>query len=301
MSAEGSRFEDVWSALRGDAYHELPESRIRFRDVARLDTLRRIYASARRTLSSRADMLPYFDKLVHPVGICLRGVWRISEPTAYSGYFAQGKEALIIARASDNMGETRPQRLRFLGLAGKLYPTVDADHAEPLQTADFVLNENVVGSHTRHFAHATLSSDLLPIRFHTDPRIKIPMGILVASVFALADMAPGMPHPMRRQLYPVAQLGESLATEPRAPAVMLLRGLPTNPSVHSPDFREELSSALRVAPLRFAILVSDRRSYLRRRDFRAIGEVSFSHGVASCSCDHRLHFSHAPNRNQRKT
>jgi hypothetical protein len=41
-----------------------------------------------------------FRRLVHPNGICLTGLWQITEDTGYSGYFRNGSRALIVGRYS---------------------------------------------------------------------------------------------------------------------------------------------------------------------------------------------------------
>lgn len=293
---EGSRFAEVWNAVRSDPYAELPQKIIDARQVFSLETLVGIYRSAQRTLSSHADLLPPFQKLVHPVGICLRGTWRITERTPYSGFFRQGSEGLLIARASDNMGESRPGRLRFLGLAGKLYPTNDPDHATSLRPANFVMNENLIGSHTAHFVDATLATDLLPFRLHYDTRIKLALGALVATTFALADRATNFRQSLIRQLYPIAELAEQNAATTRAPVVMRFVGCPGNRRVDTSELREELHMKHHPDGIRYEIQVSDQRNYLLRREYARIGEVHFTESVSSCTCDHRLHFRHPPHR-----
>jgi hypothetical protein len=292
----GSRFSEVWATVASDPYDVLPQKRIGFSTLFEF-ARKSLYGSALRTLSTRHDLLPTFDKLVHPIGICLRGTWKISEATPYTGYFRTGAQGLLIARASDNMGETRPGRLRFLGLAGKLYPTCSPQHEQPLRTAHFLTNENLVGSHTPHFAHASFSNDLLPFSLHADPRIKIPLGMLVAIVFAAAERATGHPpRPLFRPLYPIAELGEEQLEQAKYPEVVRLVGPPENRSVDMADLREELDIRHHPAGIRFEIQVSDQRSYLSKRDFRRIGEIHFTDSVASYSGDHRLHFAHAPAR-----
>lgn len=255
-------------------------------------SLRRIYRSARRTLHTSDDLLPPFDKLVHPVGICLRGTWRITEHTRYTGYFRQGSEGLLIARASDNMGENRPGRLRFMGLAGKLYPTSDPHHVEPLCTANFVMNENLVGTHTPHFVDARLATDLLPLGIRLDG--KVAMGALSAALFAVADRATHLTQGMMRQLYPIAMLGERAPEQAVAPVVMRFVGAASNRRVDTPELREELSMAHHPEGIRYAIEVADGRAYLKPQRFERIGEVHFTESVASWSGDHRLHFQHPP-------
>ncbi len=296
----GSRFGEVWSTIASDPYDLLPEQRIGFSTLVEF-ARKSLYRSARRTLSTRHDLLPDFDKLVHPIGICLRGTWKITEPTPYTGYFGTGAQGLLIARASDNMGETRPGRLRFLGLAGKLYPTCNPRHAQPLRTANFLANENLIGSHTSHFAHASFSNDLLPFSMHADPRVEVPLGLLVAIVFAAAERATGHPpRPLSRPVYRIAELGEERPEHAMGPEVIRLVGSPDNRRVNTPDFREELDMAYHPDGIRFEIQVSDQRSYVFERSFRRIGEIHFTDSIASYSGDHRLHFAHAPTRTPQK-
>jgi hypothetical protein len=293
---QGSRFADVWSAVRSDPYAELPQKRIDARQILSLETLRGIHRAAQRTLRSQADLLPPFQKLVHPVGICLRGTWRITSATPYTGYFRQGSEGLLIARASDNMGENRAGRLRFLGLAGKLYPTTDPKHTELLRPANFVMNENLIGSHTEHFVDAHLATDLLPFRMHFDPRLKLALGALVATVFALADRAADFRQSLIRQLYPIAELGEQSSAKTRAPAVMRFVGVPQNLRIDTSELREELQMKHHPDGIRYEIQVAERSSLIAPRKYVRIGEVHFTESVTSCTCDHRLHFRHPPRR-----
>jgi len=289
----GSRFSEVWRAVTADPYDALPERRIVASSV--LTLLRKnVYADARRTLEVRDDLLPQFDKLVHPVGICLRGHWRITEHTPYTGLFATGSEGLLIARASDALGEHRAGKLRFMGLAGKLYPTRDPDHPTPLKTASFFVLENLAGTHTPHFVDATLSSDLVPIMPHPGVLAKLPVGVVAGAAFALADRARTPAQPAIRQLYPIAELGEPEREGCRAPVVMRLIGSSLNRRIDTPDLREELTMVHHPDGLRFALQVADRRSYLYPSGFRQIGEVVFTESVASYSGDHRLHFWHPP-------
>ena len=63
-----------------------------------------------------------FRRLVHPNGICLTGLWQITEDTGYSGYFRNGSRALIVGRYSTCCRETRRGHVRSLSLVGKLFP-----------------------------------------------------------------------------------------------------------------------------------------------------------------------------------
>jgi hypothetical protein len=294
----GSRFAEVWRTVAAAPYGALPDRRLGLRDLPRL-IAKGIYAAARRTLTTREDLLPPFEKLVHPSGICLRGTWHITEPTSYTGLFATGSAGLIIARASDALGEHRAGKLRFLGLAGKLYDTTDPDHPEPRASANFVMLENLAGTHTEHFVEATLSTDLLPMRPHVGAALDLPLVAIVGPAFAAADRARQPTQPAIRQLYPIAELGDVVAGASRAPVVMRLVPSPRNRRVQTADLREELQMHHHPDGIRYDIEVADRRSYVLPRGFRRIGELHFTDSVASYSGDHRLHFAHAPYRHSR--
>lgn len=289
----GSRFAEVWRAVTADPYDALPHKRLGLHSVPELFA-RSLYGAARRTLSTRADLLPPFDKLVHPLGICLRGTWRIDEPTPYTGLFKAGSQGLIIARASDAMGEDRPGKLRFMGIAGKLWPTHDPEHQAPLATGNFFTLENLSGSHTRHFLDATLSTDLLPVRPHAGIASKAPVGLVAGPAFVLADRALSPTQAMIRSLSPIAELGEWERDDAVAPVVMRLVPSPASRRVDAADLREELRMEHHAGGIRYDIEVSDHRSWLFARGFTRIGAIHFTESVASYSGDHRLHFAHPP-------
>src|SRR5262249_4676671 len=100
-----SSFAEVWQQVASDPYTRLPHDRV---------TLASFYGgfhdylqdASKRTLWSKADLLPRFDKLVHPNGVCLAGTWSITADTPWSGYFKKGSHALIIVRASDALGQS---------------------------------------------------------------------------------------------------------------------------------------------------------------------------------------------------
>jgi hypothetical protein len=126
-SYRGSRFSEVWGAVRSDPYLVLPHYRVTVGSFFD-GFVNRLLVDSQRTLSDRSDLLPPLQKRVHPIGTCLAGRWRITEDNPYTGYFRKGSEALIIARASTALGEERRGEARSFGLAGKLFPTTDARH-----------------------------------------------------------------------------------------------------------------------------------------------------------------------------
>jgi len=97
------------------------------------------------------------EKLLHPNGVCLSGTWEITEPSNYTGYFAQGKQGLIIGRASTTLTNTKEGRNRGFGFAGKLYPTMDP--SETAKTANFFLIDVLFGTHAKHYLDVALTSE----------------------------------------------------------------------------------------------------------------------------------------------
>lgn len=287
----GSHFAVVWNAVAADPYPVLPKERVSWRSIPSFVRDAALLRAAQRTLDSRADLLPGFRKLVHPYGICLKGSWEISEATSYTGYFATGKKGLLIARASDAMNETRPGKLRFLGLAGKLYPTLDPDHKEPLETANFFVMENLGGSHRERFSEATMGNDLLPLRPHPGTLGYAPLVNVVGPAFVLAGRALAPTQAMIRQLYPIAELGEASPAQAYGPRFMRLVGMQQGHAPATSDLREELDMQFYPRGLRFDIQVADGHRLLPKA-WRTIGVVRFSESVASLSGDTRLHFAH---------
>ena len=287
----GSHFAVVWNAVAADPYLLLPRERVSWRSIPSFVRDAALLRAAQRTLDTRADLLPGFRKLVHPYGICLSGRWEISEPTPYTGYFATGKKALVIARASDAMNETRPGKLRFLGLAGKIYPTIEPDHSEPLETANFFLLENLGGSHRERFSEATLGNDLLPLRPHPATLRYAALASVVGPAFVLADRALAPTQAMIRQLYPIAELAEADPAKAYGPRFMRLVGMQQGHAPATSDVREELDMQFYPRGLRFEIQVADGKRLLPK-SWRTIGALRFTESVTSLSGDTRLHFAH---------
>src|SRR5437667_5713208 len=142
----GSRFRDVVDALFANPYQKvwgregeppLPVQDVTIRSVfgGLLSHARppRFERASERSLDSAADLRwgpdgRGFARLLHPNAVCLAGRWQITEDTPYSGYFARGSTALVVARYSSGAGGLRRGQIRSLALVGKLFPTVDPDH-----------------------------------------------------------------------------------------------------------------------------------------------------------------------------
>ncbi len=175
---------------------------------------------------------------LHPNGVCLTGVWRITEPTPYSGYFAEGAEGLIVGRYSTCCSRTRRGGFRSLSLVGKLYPTTDRNHREPLRPAQFITQQDIGGAHTDYINDAELRSAPNTTAWRRGAGIAVIVVIVVTGiVFWQVDKKPSI-----RQLYQIAELGKGGSERTRAPAFMRLLVAPEQPRIQGEalDFRDEV-------------------------------------------------------------
>jgi hypothetical protein len=308
----GSRYSDVVSAIFANPYQRvwgapgeapLPVHKVTFRSVAS-----GMLNASERAIDSHADLRwganrLGFRRLVHPNGVCLTGTWRILERTDCTGYFTQGSVALIVARYSTCCTETRRGRMRSLSLAGKLFPTVDVNHLEPLRTANFFTQEDIGGARTDDINDAELRNapDITAFRRGA---AGVPTLLATGRAFERADKEPGI-----RQLYQVAELGKPDGAPTRAPEFMRLMVASNQPRIPGDDldFRDEVLAQIfdRGDPvpkraLRFTIEITDEGQvsgppFRVRRTFskwRPIGELVFDNAVASHNGDAVLHFNH---------
>jgi hypothetical protein len=277
---EGSSFADVWRIIKADPY-ALPDQQVTL--AAFFGFLRnRLAEAGKRTISDPRDILPHFQKLIRPNGICLAGQWKITRDTPYSGYFAKGKVAPIIARASVAMRETNQGAYRSFGMAGKLFPGATRDGSAKVKTANFFVIDNNGGTLARHYVDTEMVTEP-SLSWNTSSIRHLPVLVAIAIAQRLADM-----HPERRQLYPIAEAGVTDPRAVRSPRWMLIRGAAESPRVVAADFRDELRMARAKGALRFDILVRDTRD----QPWTPIGTIDFDDDVVSDGCDHRLHFSH---------
>src|SRR5262252_1745530 len=162
----GSRFREVVDALFANPYQQvwgragepaLPERHVSIRSIfgglLGIGQPPRFERASERAVDSGADLRwgpdrKGFTRFIHPDGVCLIGRWRITEDSPYSGYFARGSEALTIARYSSGASGNRRGQIRSMAMVGKLYPTTDPDHGQPLRTASFITQEDIGGART---------------------------------------------------------------------------------------------------------------------------------------------------------
>ena len=236
--------------------------------------------SAKRTVATKDDIIPYFTKLLHPNGICLKGSWTITEDSPYSGYFKKGSEASIIARASTTISNTKRGSFRGFGLAGKIFPTLDEDKV--VKTANFFQIDNLIGTYARRYADVMMTNEPAitpPVSIGLLPLVRI--GAEVAKSLPKADENPGL-----RQVYSISTLGEKGKVS--TPKYLATRVTDSDERSDKRDFRDELVDHLeKNSEISFDILVSD-----DKKQWKTIGQIRFNEAVASVGCDHRLHFHH---------
>ena len=321
----GSRFADVRAAVFANPYPgiwdadgRMPRYAVTLRSVLRgILPFGRAYVfrqATARAVDSRADLRwgpdrKGFRRLVHPNGICLTGVWEITEPTPYSGYFSQGSKALVVGRYSTCCSETRRGHARSLSLVGKLFPTTDPDHAAPLPTASFITQQDIGGDYTRYVNDVELLN--APNTTSWRRGTGIPVLLVTGAVFNVVDREPTI-----RQLYEVAELGLPSGERSRVPAFMRLLVAADQPRIEDDelDFRDEIMRQIfdrgdrrPKRRLTFGVEVTDDGTTrgpaaFQRRVFRGwhrIGTLTFDDAVASYNGDFVLHFHHPTWRRER--
>ena len=319
----GSRFAEVKEAIFRDPYYgnvweklgSLPTYAVTFRSLlSGLISLRkrhRFMAASRRAVISRADLRPGRDgkgyrKLLHPNGVCLTGTWKIFDDvdTDYTGYFAAGKEGLLVGRYSTCCTDPWRGSSRSLSLVGKIYPTLDPDHPEPLHTANFITQENLGGGKSTYIEEAVLRNAPDTTVTRRSPFLLGPLLLFWEGlIFLRADKEPS-----QRQVYPIAELGKPEGEPTRCPRFMQLTVSGSNKiEGEKLDFRDEvlghiydLGDPTPKRTLEFDIEVTDtgkRRGVpffecRKLENWKKIGKLTFTEAVASYAGDHLIHFSH---------
>jgi len=314
----GSRFAEVRDAVFAKPYQELPTYKVTLRSVLiGVWSFGKRYLfklAVARTVDSHADLRwgtdgKGFRRLLHPNGVCLTGRWHITEATEYSGYFRKGSDALIVGRYSTCCTETRRGHTRSLALAGKLFPTTDANHTQPFHTASFFTQQDIGGENTDYINDAELRN---APDVHVLRRARgTPILLITGLVFQKVDKEPA-----QRQLYQIAELGKPDNEPTRSPRFMRLVVASDQPKIEGDalDFRDEVLGQIfdrgDTAPkrtLRFDIEVADEGSAhgpgfsqkVSISNWKRIGRLTFDNAVASYNGDFVLHFNHPTWRNDR--
>jgi hypothetical protein len=328
LSYRGSRFSELRDALFENPYQSvwgaagndpLPIYEAKFSHAVcgflpggTPDQLR---AASERTVDTQADLRwgqdrKGFRRIVHPNGICLFGLWKITEDNPYSGYFGNGRRGLVIARFSSNTVALRGQP-KSLSLVGKIFPTTDEDHPEPLVPASFFTQEDFGNENTKYINDAALSNspNVTALR-------RFPVGTLVlgrlGQVFKKVDKEPDI-----RQLHEISELGKPAEAKTNTPEFMRLEMTSGQARIEGEaiDFRDEIYAHIfdpgnpsPVRTLSFDIFVSNqgrtrrftgafKRVHIDR--WQKIGQITFDNAVASYNGDHVVHFHHPRWRNDK--
>jgi hypothetical protein len=316
----GSRFSEVQDALFANPYQpvwgthgapQLPVYKATLMNLLRgILPVGRPYVfrqATERAVDSQADLRwgadrKGFRRLLHPNGICLTGTWTITQDTNYSGYFRTGSQALIVGRYSTCCSETRRGYTRSLALVGKLFPTTDVNHGEPLRTANFITQQDLGGEHADYINDAAMRN--APDTTAWRRGLGTPILIVTGAVFGRVDKNPSI-----RQLYPIAELGKADSERTRAPRFMRLSVAPEQPRIEGEglDFRDEVMAQIYdkgdAQPKRalvFHIETTDEGTtegpaFFERRRFknwRHIGMITFNQAVVSYNGDFVIHFNH---------
>ncbi len=275
-------FQDVWHEVTSDPLETLPQNTVTFGKLFTF-TKNIILGDAKRTLVDRRDIIEPFDKLAHPNGICLKGIWEIHKNNPYSGYFRQYSKALIIARASTALSKTKCGDIRAFGFAGKLFPTSNPAQPNKEHTANFFVIDDLGGTDALHYTDVAMTNE--PSVTTTSEVVKnILYALKIAKAFASADSHSGI-----RQLYEISELGEKNKNNIITPRWIKIRAK-EGQTVDVKDFREEFT--LRKGQnIVFDVAVSS-KEVDDQKIWQTIGMITFDTSVVSNTCDHRLHFHH---------
>jgi hypothetical protein len=254
---KGSRFSEVRDAIVANPYQKVwggaGEPPLPIYDVTLPSAVRGILPlgspyffrqAVARAVDSTADLRwgddrKGFRRIIHPNGICLTGLWEISQQTPYSGYFQKDRRALVIGRYSTCCTETRRGRERSLSLVGKLFPTTDPNHGELLSTANFMTQQDIGGDRTDYINDAELRNT--PDTTSWRRGFGVPVLLIEAILFMKIDK-----QPTQRQLYRIAELGKPEDEPTRAPAFMRLLVDSGQPRISGEglDFRDEIMAQI---------------------------------------------------------
>ncbi len=316
----GSRFSVVRDAVFANPYQKVwgapgtpPFERFPVTLMPLLEGMRpwggkwQFLAAARRVLNSDSDLRwgpdgKGFRRLLHANGICMTGLWEVTEETPYTGYFRKGSRGLMIVRYSTCCTETRRGNTRSLSMIGRIYPTTDPNHPEPLPTASFITQEDIGGEDTPNINQAKLRN--APNTTATKRGSGMPILLLTGIVLNIAEKKPTI-----RQVYQIAELGKPPGEPTRAPEFMQLTVAPGQPVIPGDDldFRDEIMAHLYdpgdPTPKRklvFDVETSDTGTthgppIKERRDitnWKKIGTMTFDAAVASFNGDHVFHVNH---------
>jgi hypothetical protein len=299
VAYKGSTLAQVWNVVQEGPYTSLPHYKVTLTSFFS-GLANKLQQASDRTLNDRSDSLPSFRKLLHPNGMCFAGTWNITEDSPYTGYFKQGSTAQMIVRASAALSETESGQKRAFGIAGKLFPTDDANDSRLLQTANFFVIDNLAGTFEPNFLDTIMSNDIASVDFGVDNLGSVGVALAAVNALTAADKANGGGDPNVRQLYPISELGEVPGADIITPKWIKIQGSPgaRNPAK---DFRDELRLDNNGGELMFDIYVTSTGDRGQpKSNWLKIGYIQLTEESLSLGCDTRLHFAHPKQRSDLK-
>ena len=147
--------------------------------------------------------------------------------------FQTSSQGLVIARISAGVTMTLRGIRRSYGIALKLYPTVDDNHDQLLQTANVFLVDDLGGTTASHLIEVELTNAPHVTGFNRGH--EIPVLLKEGLVFALVDRMATI-----RQVYPIAELGQAAHAQTNAPAFLRLQAASGQPVIDEQDVRHEV-------------------------------------------------------------
>ncbi|MBD2531018.1 hypothetical protein H6G97_16085 [Nostoc flagelliforme FACHB-838] len=266
---DGSTYKEVKEVGFSGPYGEpLP-----YQQGVGLTTFVQLFNDAARNLFDRRDIRPHYDKLIHANGVCYTGLWKITEDSPYTGYFSKGSEGLVFARLSvAGAGIKRGDR-RALGLAGKVYPTLNPD--EKAKPGNFVTVDYLTGIKTKHITDTELTN-------FPDVGPDIGAKLVNRVIFRLVDKRPGF-----RQVFPISTLGVEPGGKVVTPDLFMLRVAEGTPKIDAEDFRDELR--LEKYPNHTLVYTINVKNF-DEKEWTKLGVIELNDYAICEGCDKRIHF-----------
>ena len=278
-------FNEVWNQVESDELKELPQNKVSFFKLSS-DEGDTLLKDSLRTLNDHRDIIEPFEKLVHPNGICFKGIWEVDTQNVYSGYFKKDSKALIIVRASSAMSNTKSGEIRSFGFAGKVFPTVELEKINSENSANFFLIDNLGGTDSKNYKDVELTNEP-PVSMNFEVIKHLLYALKVSNIFSSADKNPSI-----RQLYEISNLGEDDSKDIITPKWMKIQAQNTQniQTKEAQDFRDELKIN-KNEKLVFDVFIAS-EVIDNNKQWDRVGTVTLDKSVVSTSCDHRLHFHH---------
>jgi hypothetical protein len=266
---DGSTYKEVKEVGFSEPYGEpLP-----YQQGVGLTTFVQLFNDAARNLFDRRDIRPHYDKLIHSNGVCYTGLWKITEDSPYTGYFSKGSEGLVFARLSvAGAGIKRGDR-RALGLAGKVYPTLNPH--EKVKPGNFVTVDYLTGIKTKHITDTELTN-------FPDVGPDIGAKLVNRVIFRLVDKRPGF-----RQVFPISTLGVEPGSKVVTPDLFMLRVAEDTPKIDAEDFRDELR--LEKYPNNTLVYTINVKNF-DEKEWTQLGVIELNDYAICEGCDKRIHF-----------